>query len=190
MTDGYQIVESWMSFGGGGLTGVGLGDSRQKMLFLPEAHTDFIAAIVAEELGFIGFCLMLCVFLVLVLRGVRAALNAVDDYGTYLAVGLTMFIGIQTVTNLAVVLGLLPTKGLTLPFLSFGGSSLLVNCAAVGILLNVSRPRQHSANTDEVAAQGAGSVARERNRREREPVLLRVEARGATRAEAVEGGAQ
>jgi cell division protein FtsW len=168
MTGGYQIVESWMSFGAGGLSGVGLGDSRQKMLFLPEAHTDFIAAIVAEELGFLGFCLMLGVFLVVVLRGVRAALKAVDDYGTYLAVGLTMFIGIQAVTNLAVVLGLLPTKGLTLPFLSFGGSSLLVNCAAVGILLNISRPRQPLLSEGtEASGGGKASVAWERNRRER-----------------------
>ncbi len=141
MRGGYQIVESWMSFGAGGPLGVGLGDSRQKLLFLPEAHTDFIAAIVAEELGFVGFTLLVLCFLVVVICGVRAALRAVDDYGTYLAVGLTMFVGIQAVTNLAVVLGLLPTKGLTLPFISFGGSSLLVNCAAVGMLLNVSRAR-------------------------------------------------
>ncbi len=142
MRGGYQIVESWMSFGAGGPFGVGLGDSRQKLLFLPEAHTDFIAAIVAEELGFVGFTLLVVCFLVVVTCGVRAALRAVDDYGTYMAVGLTMFVGIQAVTNLAVVLGLLPTKGLTLPFISFGGSSLLVNCAAVGMLLNVSRPRK------------------------------------------------
>jgi cell division protein FtsW len=142
LTGGYQIVESWVSFGAGGLTGVGLGDSRQKLLFLPEAHTDFIAAIVAEELGFVGFCLLVLGFLIVVLRGLSAAFRAPDEHGLYLGVGLTMFIGLQAVTNLAVVLGLLPTKGLTLPFLSFGGSSLLVNCMAVGILLNVSRPRQ------------------------------------------------
>lgn len=144
MTGGYQIVESWFSFGAGGLTGVGLGDSRQKLLFLPEAHTDFIAAIVAEELGFIGFSLLVLGFVIVILRGLRAAFRAPDDHGLYLGVGLTMFVGLQAVTNLAVVLGLLPTKGLTLPFLSFGGSSLLVNCAAVGILLNVSRPRLRS----------------------------------------------
>ena len=142
MTGGYQIVESWMSFGAGGLTGVGLGDSRQKLLYLPEAHTDFIAAIVAEELGFIGFGALVFAFLLIVQRGVRAALRAVDDFGVYLGIGFTLFIGIQALTNLSVVLGLLPTKGLTLPFLSSGGSSLIVNCAAVGILLNVSRLRQ------------------------------------------------
>jgi cell division protein FtsW len=149
MTGGYQIVESWFSFGAGGLTGVGLGDSRQKLLFLPEAHTDFIAAIVAEELGFIGFTLLVLGFVLVILRGLSAAFRAPDDHGLYLGVGLTMFVGLQAVTNLAVVLGLLPTKGLTLPFLSFGGSSLLVNCAAVGILLNVSRPRVHSADEGE-----------------------------------------
>jgi cell division protein FtsW len=139
-TGGYQIVESWVSFSEGGLFGVGLGDSRQKMLFLPEAHTDFIAAIVAEELGFVGFCVLVIAFAVLVVRGLRAAYAAADAFGFYLGVGFTMFIGIQAATNLAVVLGLLPTKGLTLPFLSFGGSSLLVNCAAAGVLLSVSRP--------------------------------------------------
>lgn len=152
---GYQIVESWVSFGAGGLTGVGLGDSRQKLLFLPEAHTDFIAAIVAEELGFIGFSLLVLGFVLVVLRGLSAAFKAVDDHGLYLGVGLTMFIGLQAVTNLAVVLGLLPTKGLTLPFLSFGGSSLLVNCAAVGILLNVSRPRQRVDDPSKDAAASA-----------------------------------
>jgi cell division protein FtsW len=148
-----------MSFGAGGLTGVGLGDSRQKLLYLPEAHTDFIAAIVAEELGFVGFFLVVAAFALIVGRGIRAALRAVDDFGAYLGVGLTMFIGIQAVTNLSVVLGLLPTKGLTLPFLSSGGSSLLVNCAAVGILLNVSRPRRFDACSSGAgveSARGAG----------------------------------
>ncbi len=168
MTGGYQIVESWTSFSGGGLWGVGLGDSRQKMLFLPEAHTDFIAAIVAEELGYVGFCCMMAAFVLVVVRGVRTALKAVDDYGTYLAIGITMFVGIQVVTNLAVVLGLLPTKGLTLPFLSSGGSSLLVNCAAVGILLNVSRPRLAATTQESFApsSEPLGSV-RENTRRER-----------------------
>jgi len=167
MSGGYQIVESWMSFGGGGTWGVGLGDSRQKLLFLPEAHTDFIAAIVAEELGFVGFALLLSAFLVIVVRGVRVALLAVDDYGTYLAVGLTMFVGVQAVTNLAVVLGLLPTKGLTLPFMSFGGSSLLVNCAAVGMLLNVSRPRVRRVSASEEQTRKPKIISATRNRRQR-----------------------
>jgi cell division protein FtsW len=167
MTGGYQIVESWVSFGAGGLTGVGLGDSRQKLLFLPEAHTDFIAAIVAEELGYIGFSLLVFGFVVVVLRGLSAAFRAVDDYGLYLGIGLTMFIGLQAVTNLAVVLGLLPTKGLTLPFLSFGGSSLLVNCVAVGILLNVSRPRRADEASETRTRATLGFVSAVSNRRTR-----------------------
>jgi cell division protein FtsW len=167
MTGGYQIVESWVSFGAGGLTGVGLGDSRQKLLFLPEAHTDFIAAIVAEELGFVGFGLLVLGFVIVVLRGLRAAFRAPDDQGLYLGVGLTMFIGLSAITNLAVVLGLIPTKGLTLPFLSFGGSSLLVNCMAVGILLNVSRPRDSLEAASTVREGGSSpSVAKQiQNRR-------------------------
>jgi cell division protein FtsW len=139
---GYQIAESLMSFGAGGMTGVGIGDSRQKLFFLPEAHTDFISAIVGEELGFVGFAFMVTAYLLVLYRGLRAAYRAADDYGTYLAVGITMFIGLQAFTNLAVAIGLLPTKGLVLPFISFGGSALLVNCGAIGILLNVSRPRE------------------------------------------------
>jgi cell division protein FtsW len=142
LTGGYQLLESLVSFGNGGMWGVGLGNSHQKLLYLPEAHTDFIAAIVGEELGFVGFIMLVLAFLLVIARGVRASLRAVDHFGTYLGIGFTMFIGAQAITNLAVVLGLLPTKGLTLPFLSSGGSSLLVNCAAVGILLNVSRPRK------------------------------------------------
>ncbi len=138
---GYQISESLMSFGSGGVTGVGIGDSRQKLFFLPEAHTDFISAIIGEELGFIGVSLLVAAFLVVVWRGLRAAFRAPNDYGTYLALGITMFLGAQAFTNLSVAMGLLPTKGLVLPFMSYGGSSLVVNCAAVGVLLNVTRAR-------------------------------------------------
>lgn len=185
MTGGYQIVESWVSFGAGGLTGVGLGDSRQKLLYLPEAHTDFIAAIVAEELGFIGFGLMVFAFALIVHRGLCASLRAVDDFGVYLGIGLTMFIGIQAVTNLSVVLGLLPTKGLTLPFLSSGGSSLLVNCAAVGILLNVSRPRRGAAGE---SARAEGSPM---SRGTAAGITRRISGGGASEPELqMEGGAQ
>jgi cell division protein FtsW len=138
---GYQVSESLLSFGSGGLTGVGIGDSRQKLFYLPEAHTDFISAIVGEELGFVGIALLIVAFLIVFVRGIRAAFAAVDEYGTYLAVGITMFLGMQAFTNLAVAMGMLPTKGLVLPFISYGGSSLLVNSAAIGVLLNVSRPR-------------------------------------------------
>ncbi len=136
---GYQITESLMSFGSGGWTGVGLGDGRQKLLFLPEAHTDFISAIVGEELGFIGVALLSMAFAWVTFRGLRAAWRAQDEYAGYLAAGMTLFIGLQAFTNLAVAMGLLPTKGLALPFVSYGGSSLLVNAAAAGIILNTSR---------------------------------------------------
>ena len=138
---GYQITESLMGFGSGGIWGVGLGDSRQKLLFLPEAHTDFVSAIVGEELGFIGTAALALAFCLIVWRGLRAAWNAVDDYGAYLALGMTLFIGVQAFTNLAVAMALLPTKGLALPYVSYGGSSLLVNALAAGVILNVSRPR-------------------------------------------------
>ena len=136
---GYQITESLMSFGSGGWTGVGRGDGRQKLLFLPEAHTDFISAIIGEELGFIGVVLLSSAFAWIVFRGLRAAWRTQDDYAGYLAAGMTLFIGLQAFTNLAVAMGLLPTKGLALPFVSYGGSSLLVNAAAAGIILNTSR---------------------------------------------------
>ncbi|MGF1465746.1 MAG: putative lipid II flippase FtsW [Sandaracinaceae bacterium] len=138
---GYQVSESLLSFGSGGLTGVGLGDSRQKLFFLPEAHTDFISAIIAEELGFVGVVLLVGCFCLVFGRGLLAAWRAVDEYGAYLAFGISMFLALQAFTNLAVAMGMIPTKGLALPFISYGGSSLLVNSAAVGVLLNISRPR-------------------------------------------------
>jgi cell division protein FtsW len=139
----YQPFQSVMSFGSGGPWGLGLGRGLQT-LYLPEAHTDFVAAIIGEELGFLGILALCTVYLALVTRGVRAALRAPDDYGSYLAFGIATMFGIQALVNLAVALAILPTKGLTLPFVSFGGSSLLVNAAAAGILLNISRqgPKQ------------------------------------------------
>ncbi len=152
--EGYQLWEAFLSFGTGGLDGVGVGDSRQKLGYLPEAHTDFISAIVGEELGFIGLSLLIVAFSIIFVRGMRVAFRASDEYGVYLAVGITMFIGMQAFTNLAVVMGMLPTKGLALPFMSYGGSSLLVNSAAVGVLLNVSRSR---ASSGTAAAEGASA---------------------------------
>ncbi len=136
---GYQVAESLISVGSGGLTGLGLGDSRHKLFFLPEAHTDYIMAIVGEELGFVGICTVAAVFVVLVLCGCRAAYRARDSFGCYLGFGITAMIGFQAAINLGVVLGSLPTKGLPLPFVSFGGSSLVIDLLAVGILLNISR---------------------------------------------------
>jgi cell division protein FtsW len=134
----YQPFQSVMSFGSGGMWGMGLGRGLQT-LYLPEAHTDFVAAIIGEELGFIGVLTLCAVYLALVVRGVRAALRAPDDYGSYLGFGIATMFGVQALVNLAVALAILPTKGLTLPFVSYGGSSLLVNALAAGILLNVSR---------------------------------------------------
>lgn len=141
---GYQIAESLMGFGAGGVSGVGIGDGKQKLFFLPEAHTDFISAIIGEELGFIGICALILAFLVVVWRGLRIAYRSQDDYGMYLATGITLLLGIQAFTNLAVAMGLLPTKGLTLPFISYGGSSLVVSCICAGILLSISRGSQES----------------------------------------------
>lgn len=145
----YQPFQSVMSFGSGGLFGQGLGRGLQ-VLYLPEAHTDFISAIIGEELGFIGILALVAAYLVIVARGVKVALSAHDDYGSFLAFGIATLFGIQALTNLAVAMAILPTKGLTLPFLSYGGSSLLVNAAAVGILLSISR--KHYAQVDAVSA--------------------------------------
>jgi cell division protein FtsW len=137
----YQPFQSVMSFGSGGALGLGLGRGLQ-VLYLPEAHTDFIAAIVGEELGFVGVLVLCAVYLVLVSRGVRIALLAQDDYGSFMAFGISTMFGVQALVNLAVAMAILPTKGLTLPFVSYGGSSLLVNAVATGILLNISRRRR------------------------------------------------
>ncbi|TNF46332.1 putative lipid II flippase FtsW [bacterium] len=134
---GFQLVQSFLAFGDGGALGTGLGGGKSKLLFLPESHTDFILAVVGEELGFVGVAVVLALFAVLVVRGMQVARDAPDAYGTLLASGLTMMIGLQALINSMVVLGLLPTKGMPLPFISYGGSSLLTSAAAVGILLNV-----------------------------------------------------
>jgi cell division protein FtsW len=149
----YQPFQSVMAFGSGGTWGSGIGKGLQT-LYLPEAHNDFIAAIVGEELGFVGILCLCIAYLALVARGVRAAYRAPDDYGSYLAFGISTMFGVQALVNLCVALAILPTKGLTLPFLSFGGSSLLVNAAAAGILLNVSRQGM-DASTDESESDDA-----------------------------------
>lgn len=139
----YQPFQSVMSFGSGGLVGLGLGRGLQ-VLYLPEAHTDFVAAIIGEELGFLGVLGLCAAYLLIVSRGVRAALAAEDDYGSFIAFGISTMFGVQALVNLAVAMAILPTKGLTLPFVSYGGSSLVVNAVAAGILLNVSRKRAPS----------------------------------------------
>jgi cell division protein FtsW len=136
----YQPFQSVMSFGSGQGTGMGLGKGLQ-VLYLPEAHTDFVSAIIGEELGFLGILALCLAYLVIVARGVRTALRAEDEYGSYVAFGISVLFGLQALINLAVAMAVLPTKGLTLPFVSYGGSSLLVCSAAMGILLNISRAR-------------------------------------------------
>lgn len=134
---GYHIIHSYMAFASGGLTGTGPGGGHQKLFFLPEPHTDFIFSVVGEELGFIGVVFVALLFLILVWRGLSVALNAYEIQGTYLALGLTLIIGIQAFMNMGVVVGLLPTKGLILPFFSYGGSAMVVSFASIGILLNI-----------------------------------------------------
>jgi cell division protein FtsW len=141
----YQPFQSVMSFGSGGVLGQGLGKGLQ-VLYLPEAHTDFVSAIIGEELGFVGIVTLCGVYLVIVARGVRAALAAEDEYGAYIAFGVSVLFGAQALVNLSVAMAMLPTKGLTLPFVSYGGSSLLVCSTAMGVLLSVSRGRTAKAN--------------------------------------------
>jgi cell division protein FtsW len=136
---GFQIIQSWLAFGNGGLTGQGIGGSRQKLFYLPEAHTDFIFAVVGEELGFLGATLFVALFAVLIWRGLRIGLRTSEPFGAYLALGITLLLATQTLVNLGVVTGLLPTKGLPLPFVSFGGSALLMTMLSTGVLLNISQ---------------------------------------------------
>jgi cell division protein FtsW len=138
---GYQLWESLVGSASGGWLGQGLGEGKGKLFYLPAAPTDFIAAVIAEETGLLGVLLLLSLYAIVVWRGVRATLNASDAFGCYAALGITTLVGAQALVNLAVVFGLLPTKGLTLPFVSYGGSSLLTLLAAAGVLLSVSGDR-------------------------------------------------
>ena len=135
--NGFQIIHSFMALGSGGFWGTGLGGSKQKLFYLPEPHTDFILSVLGEELGLWGLVTVLGLFMALIWRGVQTALKARDLFGTYLALGATMIVGLQAFVNAGVVMGLFPTKGLTLPFMSYGGSSMIANFACVGVLLSV-----------------------------------------------------
>ncbi len=139
---GFQVTQSFLAFGSGGAFGVGLGEGKQKLYFLPEAHTDFVLALVGEELGLVGAAAIMSLFAVFVLRGFQIAGRARKPLGRHLAHGITLLVGVQALINAGVVTGLLPTKGTTLPLVSYGGSSLIVTLLGVGILLNVSRDRQ------------------------------------------------
>jgi cell division protein FtsW len=165
---GYQITESLISIGSGGLFGLGLGDGKQKLFYLPEAHSDFILSSIGEELGFLGLGGVLALYVLLLWRGTRAALRARDAFGTYLAAGLTTMFALQAAVNAGVVLGVLPAKGLTLPFVSYGGTSLVVSLFFAGILLNISRGEAATAR----AAAPAGGHLDNRRRRRRVRVLV------------------
>lgn len=139
LNSGYHIIQSLYALGSGGLFGVGLGRSREKFLYLPEPHTDFIFAILGEELGFIGTVAIIVLFFLLAWRGLKVAISAPDIYGSMLATGVTSMIVLQAIMNIAVVTASMPVTGIPLPFLSFGGSALVFNLAGIGILLNISR---------------------------------------------------
>jgi len=136
---GYQIIQSFIAVHTGGIAGRGLMNGVQKLFYLPEPQTDFIYAVIAEELGLIGATLVLICFCIITWRGVSIALRAPERFGAFLALGLTTMIAVQAFVNMSVVLGLMPTKGIPLPFVSFGGSSLLINLLGMGVLLNVSQ---------------------------------------------------
>ena len=136
---GYQMIQSLYAIGSGGLFGVGLGNSKQKYLYIPEPQNDFIFAIIAEELGFVGCAVIILLFAVFVWRGIVIAMKAPDMYGSLIAVGITTLVAVQAVINIAVVTGSIPTTGMALPFISYGGTSLVILLVAVGILLNISR---------------------------------------------------
>jgi len=160
LASGFQLVQSFISLGSGGITGLGLGESRQKLSFLPASHTDFIFCLVGEELGLIGATLLIVLFVFLFWRGTSIADRSKNSFVFYLAYGLTLMISLQALINFAVVTGLVPTKGLPLPFMSYGGSALLVNMAAIGLLLRISKGEE-----DLPAADSQDNYARIRAKR-------------------------
>ncbi|HKA34064.1 MAG TPA: putative lipid II flippase FtsW [Candidatus Binatia bacterium] len=139
---GFQIIQSYIAFGSGQLLGRGLGESRQKMFYLPEAHTDFIFSVIGEEMGLLGAFGVLALFAVIIVRGLKLASRIEEPFSQYLAFGLTTLLGLQALIHMSVVMGLLPTKGLVLPFISYGGSAMMVNLIEAGMLLGLSRGRK------------------------------------------------
>ena len=138
---GYHIVQSLYAFGSGGVLGTGLGGGVQKLHYLPTPHTDSIFSVIGEELGFVGTAVVVMLFMIIVWRGIRISLKTEDRFGSLLAIGISCLIGIQAIINVGVATGSLPSKGITLPFISFGGSSLLISLIAIGVLLNISKNR-------------------------------------------------
>ncbi len=137
--NGFQVIQSFLALGRGGMLGLGPAASRQKLFFLPAPHTDFVLAVIGEEMGFAGLVVVMALFGLILWRGMRIAMQAPDLFGTYLAFGLTFSLFLQAMLNAGVVAGVLPTKGMTMPFLSYGGTSLVISLAAIGILLNISQ---------------------------------------------------
>jgi len=142
----YHIIQSLYALGSGGVLGTGLGEGVQKLHYLPTPHTDSIFSVIGEELGFVGTSILVILFMIVVWRGIRISLKTDDRFGSLLAVGISCLIGIQTIINVGVATGSLPSKGITLPFISFGGSSLLMSLIAIGVLLNISKNRVLSDN--------------------------------------------
>jgi len=143
LDSGYQLIQAWIAVGSGGLLGKGLGAGQQKLFYLPESHTDFILAVIGEELGFAGILAVCALFFFLFRAGMQISRRAPDLLGSLIAFGLTMLLSIQGLFNMGVVLGLVPTKGLPLPFVSYGGSAFLANCAAVGVLMSIARSSEN-----------------------------------------------
>ena len=139
---GWQIIQSYVALGSGGLFGLGLGQSRQKLFYLPQISTDFILSIIGEELGFLGTFSVLILFVLFIWQGLKIALKAKDLYGALLSFGIVMMIGLQAIMHIAVISGSMPTKGLPLPFISYGGSSLIFSLIGIGIVLSVAKHRQ------------------------------------------------
>ena len=135
--EGYQIVHSLMAFGTGGIWGTGIGRGYQKLFYLPESHTDFIFAVIGEELGLVGVIAIISLYVIILWRGIMIAEKTEDPFGSFVAGGITTALGLQVSINMGVALGLLPTKGMTLPFLSYGGTSLLISMASIGVLMNI-----------------------------------------------------
>ena len=139
---GFQIIQSFVALGSGGLLGVGLGQSQQKLFYLPESHTDFIFSIIGEELGLLGTMSVVILFVIFILQGMRIAVHAKDLFGRFLALGIVSMIALEAVINISVTTGAIPTKGLPLPFISYGGSNLIFNMVGVGLLLNIAKDRK------------------------------------------------
>jgi cell division protein FtsW len=158
----YQIVQAQIGIGSGGTTGAGLGQGRQQLGYMPEGHSDFIMSSVGEEMGFVGICVVLLLFAGLIWRGIVAALNARDSFGSYLAFGITLGFAYQALINTGVVLGLLPAKGLTLPFVSYGGSSLMMSMFLAGLLLNIGQSQPHRTRKSKLVNSVGGVRRRQR----------------------------